>query len=119
MYAYPERKGPFPYFKIVATLENGSSIIIPTRDFSPALLPNARYILARVFRSTRRSKIFDEFLAAYIQRRNRSLAFGSPISSMEVQRWQWNYVVDPNDPRFGSLTGVYPYDVRSKPPPSH
>ncbi|HXP35942.1 MAG TPA: HTTM domain-containing protein [Chthoniobacterales bacterium] len=115
MYSNPERKGPFWYFKIVATLENGSSIVIPTRDFSPALLPNARYILARVFLTTRRNEIFEQFLASYVQRRNRNLAFGSPISSMEVQRWRWNYVVDPNDPRFGWVTGVYPYDVPSKP----
>jgi len=118
MYAYPERKGPFPYLKIVAKLENGSSIIIPTRDFSPALLPNARYILAKAFRTTRRSEIFDQFLASYVQRRNRNLAFGSPITSVEVQRWRWDYVVDPNDPRFGWVTGVYPYEVPSKPSPS-
>jgi hypothetical protein len=114
MYSSPERKGPFPYFKIVATLENGSSIIIPTRDFSPALLPNARYLLARAFRATRRSEIFDQFLSAYVQRRNRNLAFGSAISSIEVQRWRWNYVVDPNDPRFGWVTDIYPFDATAK-----
>src|SRR2546422_1587435 len=65
----PPRSTLFPYTtlfrsKIVAKLENGSSIIIPTRDFSPALLPNARYILAKAFRTTRRSQIFDQFLAS-------------------------------------------------------
>ena len=115
MYSTPEHKGPFLYFKIIATLENGSSIVIPTRDLSPALLPNARYLLARVFHATRRSEIFDRFLAAYVRRRNRNLTFGSPISSMEVQRWRWNYTADPNDPRFGWVTDVYPYDATSKP----
>lgn len=115
MYANPERKGPFPYFKIVATLEDGRSIIIPTHDLSPGLLPNARNLLARLFRPTQRSETFDAFLASYIQRRNRNLAFGSPISSIEVQIWRWNYAVDPNDPRFGWITAAYPYEVPSKP----
>jgi len=113
MYSNPEQKGPVLYFKIVATLENGSSFIIPTRDFSPALLPNAGNFLARVFYATRRSAIFDRFLAAYVQRRNHNLAFGSPISTMEVQLWRWNYAVDPNDPRLGWMVDVYPYDATS------
>jgi hypothetical protein len=114
MYANPDRKGPFPYFKIVATLEDGRSIVIPTRDLSPGRQPNDRYVLARLFRETRRSEIFDAFLDSYVQRRNRNLAFGSPISSIEVQRWRWNYAVDPNDPRFGWITAAYPYEVPSK-----
>ncbi len=118
MYSYSQRKGPLHYFKIIATLENGRSIVIPTRDFSPAWLPNARDILARVFRPTRRSEKFDAFLSSYVQRRNRSLTFGSPITEMEVQLWRWNYVVDPNDPRFGWVTRVYPYDVPPKPSPA-
>ncbi len=62
----------------------------------------------------RRSKIFDQFLAGYVQRGNRNLAFGSAISRIEVQRWRWNYVVDPNDPRFGWVTDIYPFDVAAK-----
>jgi len=118
LYSYPQRKGPLAYFKIIATLENGRSIVIPTRDFCPALLPNGRDILARLFRTPRRSEKIDAFLSPYVQRRNRNLTFGSPITSMEIQLWRWNYVVDPNDPRFGWVIGVYPYDVTSKPSPS-
>ena len=118
MYSYAQRKGPLHYLKVIATLENGRSIVIPTRDFSPAWLPSGRDILVRVFRTTRHSEKFDAFLSFYVQRRNRNLMFGSPITRMEIQLWRWNYLVDPNDPRFGWAIGVYPYDVPSKPSPS-
>jgi len=118
MYSYAQPKGPLHYLKVIATLENGRSIVIPTRDFSPAWLPSGRDILARVFRTTRHSEKFDAFLSFYVQRRNRNLMFGSPITRMEIQLWRWNYLVDPNDPRFGWAIGVYPYDVPSKPSPS-
>ena len=104
MYSVPERKEPIFYFKMVATLENGSSIVIPIRDYYPAVMPNSpnsRFFLMRAFRAGQRSKTLDEFLASYVQRSNRNLAFGSAISSIEVQQWRWNYAVDPNDPRLG------------------
>src|SRR5438132_580455 len=118
MYSYAQGKGPLHYLKVIATLENGRSIVIPTRDFSPAWLPIGRDILARVFRTTRHGEKFDAFLSFYVQRRNRNLMFGSLITRMEIQLWRWNYLVDPNDPRFGWAIGVYPYDVPSKPSPS-
>ncbi len=119
MYAAPERKGPVFYYKMVATLDNGSSIAVLSRDYSPAVMPNSRFFLRRVFHAGQRSKDLDQFLAAYVQRRNRNLAFGSAISSIEVQRWRWNYVIAPNDPRFGWVRDVYRYDATSKPSPSH
>ena len=115
MYASPERKGPVFYFKMVATLEDGRSIVIPIRDYSPAVMPTSRFFLVRAFLAPGRSKVLDQFLATYVQRRNRNLAFGSAISSIEVQRWRWNYVADPNDPRHGWLTDVYPFDASFKP----
>jgi hypothetical protein len=118
LYAYPERKGPVFYFKMAATLEDGRSIVIPMRDYSPVVMPNSRYFLVRAFLAPGRSKVLDQFLATYVERRNRNLAFGSAISSVEVQRWRWNYVVDPNDTRFGRIIRVYPYDVSSTPSPS-
>jgi len=114
MYAYPERKKPVFYHKMVATLENGNSIVIPIRDYFPAAMPNSRFFFMRFFRAGQRSKPLDQFLAAYVQRRNRNLAFGSAISSIEVQRWRWNYAVDPNDPRFGWVTDIYPFDATAK-----
>ena len=118
MYSHAQRKGPLHYLKVIATLENGRSIVIPTRDFSPTWLPSGRDILVRVFRTTRHSEKFNAFLSFYVQRRNRNLMFGSPITRMEIQLWRWNYLVDPNDPRFGWAIGVYPYDVTSKSSPS-
>jgi len=115
MYANPEQKEPAIYYKIAATLEDGRSITIPARNLSPALLPNARILLRRVFRTVRRSETFDRFIAAYVQRYNRNLAFGSRISSIEVQRWRWNYALEPNNPRFGWITDIYPFDAVAKP----
>jgi hypothetical protein len=118
MYSDPQRKGPLFYFKVVATLENGSSVVIPIRDYFPAALPNSRFFLMKAFNAPgRRSKIFDQFLAGYVQRRNRNLTFGSAISSIEVQQWRWNYAVDPNDPRLGWVIAVYPFDATAKASP--
>ncbi|PYL16947.1 MAG: hypothetical protein DME30_08150 [Verrucomicrobia bacterium] len=117
MYANPERKGPIFYYKLVATLENGSSIVVSSRDYSPAVMPTSRFMLLRAFRGRGRSKTLDEFLASYVQRSNRNLAFGSTISHIEVQRWRWNYVVDPNDPRFGWVTDIYPFDAPAEASP--
>lgn len=114
MYAAPQRKGPVRYFKVIATLENGGSANIPTRDLSPALLPNCGFVLWKIFDATRHRKIADDFLASYIQRRNRNLAFGSRIISVDVQQWRWDYAVDPNDPRFGQLVRSNPYDASTK-----
>ena len=114
MYADISKKTPVIYPRLAATLENGTSITIPIRDCSPATCANARYILFKAFYKKGWNEVFDQFLASYTERRNRNLAFGSPISSIEVQLWRWNYVVDPNDPRFGWVTDVYPYDVTSK-----
>ena len=118
MYANPERKGPAFYLKMVATLENGRFIKIPIHDCSPAKMPNVRFFLINAFRVSGRSKIIDQFLASYVQRRNQTLAFGSPISSLEIQRWRWNYVAEPNDPRFGWITDVYPFDSTAHSSPS-
>jgi hypothetical protein len=102
----------------LATLENGSSIVIPIRDYFPAALPNSRFFLMKAFTAPgRRSKIFDQFFAGYVQRRNRNLTFGSAISSIEVQQWRWNYAVDPNDPRLGWVIAVYPFDATAKASP--
>jgi len=120
MYSVPERKEPIFYFKMVATLENGSSIVIPIRDYYPAVMPNSpnsRFFLMRAFRAGQRSKTLDEFLASYVQRSNRNLAFGSAISSIEVQQWRWNYAVDPNDPRLGWVIAVFPFDATAKASP--
>ncbi len=114
MYSGPEGTTPIFYYKVVANLENGSSIVVPSRNYCPAVMPNTRFLLMKAFRTTRRSQIFDQFLSAYVERLNRNLAFGSPISSIEVQRWRWNYAVDPNDPRFGWLTDQYVYDAAAK-----
>jgi hypothetical protein len=49
MYAYPERKRPVFYHKMVATLENGSSIVIPIHDYFPAAMPNSRFFFDESF----------------------------------------------------------------------
>jgi len=90
------------------------------RDYYPAVMPNSpnsRFFLMRAFRAGQRSKTLDEFLASYVQRSNRNLAFGSAISSIEVQQWRWNYAVDPNDPRLGWVIAVYPFDATAKASP--
>ena len=69
----------------------------------------------RAFLQSGRSKTIDQFFAQYVQRRNRELTFGSPIRSLEIQKWRWNYVLEPNDPRRGWIINVYPYDATSKP----
>jgi len=114
MYADMEQKKPVVYPKLVATLENGSSITIPIRDCSPATPANARYLLFRGFYEKGRNEVFDQFLASYIERRNRDLAFGSSISSIEVQLWRWNYIANPDDPRLGWVISVYPYDAPAR-----
>ncbi|HZR79059.1 MAG TPA: hypothetical protein VFA58_07605 [Chthoniobacterales bacterium] len=115
MYANPEKKGPVYYVKIAARLEDGRTIDIPLADCSPAVIPNIRFFLLNAFRRSGRNPTIDQFFAGYVQRRNRDLAFGSPITSLDLQRRRWNYVTDPNDPRFGWAVDVYPYDATSKP----
>lgn len=114
MYANPEQKGPVYYLKIAATLEDGRTIDIPLFDCSPAAIPNIRFFLLSAFRKSGRNATIDQFFDFYIQRRNRELAFGSPIASLDLQLRRWNYVTEPNDPRFGWSINVYPVDVSSK-----
>ena len=115
MYAKPEPKRPVFYLKIAATLEDGRSIDIPLANFSPVVIPNVRYFLMNAFIVKRRNDIVDQYLEFFVQRRNRDLSFGSPITGIEIQRWRWNYIAEPNNPRFGWVTNVYPYDATSKP----
>ena len=115
MYAKPEPRRPVLYLKIIAALEDGRSIEIPPADVSPVVIPNIRYFLMRAFLQSGRSKTIDQFFDQYVQRRNRELTFGSPIRSLEIQKWRWNYILEPNDPRRGWVTNVYPYDATSKP----
>ena len=114
MYSKRESNTPIFYYKMVATLEDGRSITLPRRDYCPAVMPNSRTILHKAFNKSSQSGSFDQFLSDYVERRNRKLAFGSPISSIEVQRWKWNYAVDPHDPRFGWITHRYLYNAVTK-----
>lgn len=114
MYANPQSKEPVFYMKIVATLEDGRSSHIPLADLCPAVLPNIRYFLYNAFLASGRSRLIDQFLDGYVQRRNRTLADGSRITGIEIQRWRWNYVAEPNNQRLGWITNVYSYDATSK-----
>lgn len=115
MYAKPEPKRPVFYLKVAATLEDGRSIDIPLADCSPLVIPNVRYFLIDAFRVKGRNGLIDQFLDFYVQRSNRRLTFGSPITEIEIQRWRWNYQAEPNNPRFGWVTNVYPFDATAKP----
>lgn len=85
------------------------------RGRSPVVIPNFRYFLYSAFATSGRSNMIDRFLAHYVERRNRTLAFGTRITGLEIQIWRWNYVAEPNDPRQGWVTDVYPYDATPKP----
>src|SRR5260370_22209508 len=101
---------------MVATLENGGSIVIPIRDYYPAVMPNSpnsRFFLMRAFRAGQRSKTLDEFLASYVQRSNRNLPFRSAISSIEVQQSRCHYHVDPNHPRLTSPIALDPFHAHA------
>ena len=115
MYAKPEPKRPVFYLKVAATLEDGRSIDIPLADCSPLVIPNVRYFLMGAFRTKGRNGMIDDYLDVYVKRCNRRLTFGSPITEIEIQRWRWNYQAEPNNPRFGWVTGVYPFDATAKP----
>jgi hypothetical protein len=112
LYSGSSSKSPIFYYKVVATLKNGSSIIVPPRDYSPAVMASGLPTLIKAIRSGG----FEHFFSAYIERRDRQLAFGSPISTVDVQCWRWNYEVDPHDPYLGWITDRYVYDATAKRP---
>ncbi len=116
MYSRSDGQTPIYYYKVVATLENGSSIVVPRHDYSLAVMPSSLPTLTKAFLDPWRSGSFDLFISAYVERRSRQLAFGSPISTVEVQCWRWNYDVDPHDPYLGWITYRYVYDATAKRP---
>jgi hypothetical protein len=116
MYSHVDRQGPVFYHKMVATLEDGRSVLVPRRDYAPAKMPGMASTLQRAFMSPWRGRIFDQFLSALVQRRNRELPAGARIATIEVEQWRWNYTVDPNDPRLGWVTRRYFFDATANHP---
>jgi hypothetical protein len=111
MYSKREGREPIFYCKVVATLEDGRSVIVPRRDYFPPLMPNNASTLDKAFHKPWRGGSFDKFLSTFIEHRNQQLPPSSRISAIEIQLWRWNYAVDPHDPRFGWMTYRYVYDA--------
>jgi hypothetical protein len=116
MYSSIETNTPIIYCKMVANLEDGRSIVVPQRDYCPAVMPNSFSTLQKAFYTPWGTGSFDRFLSAYVAHRNQNLAFGSPISSIQIQRWRWNYAVDPHDPHLGWILDFHDYDVAAGEP---
>jgi hypothetical protein len=111
MYSKRDGRDPIIYYKVIATLEDGRSVIVPRRDYSLALMPNNISTLEKAFHRPWREGSFDRFLSTFIEHRNRRLTAGARISAIEIQKWRWNYAVDPHDPRIGWMIDGYVYDA--------
>ena len=111
MYSKREGRNPIIYYKVIATLEDGRSVIVPRRDYFPPVMPNITSTLQKAFHKPWREGSFDKFLSAFIERRNQQSPPSSRISAIEIQKWRWNYAVDPHDPRFGWMIDHYVYDA--------
>jgi hypothetical protein len=110
MYSKRDGRTPIIYYKVIATFEDGRSAIVSRRDYFPALMPNTISTLQKAFYQPW-DRSFDKFWSAFIEHRNRRLTAGSRISAIEIQKWRWNYAVDPHDPRFGWMIDHYVYDA--------
>jgi hypothetical protein len=111
MYSKREGRKPILYYKVVATLEDGRSVIVPRRDYFPPVMPNITSTLEKAFHEPWRMGSFDKLLSTFIEHRNQQLPPSSRISAIEIQKWRWNYAVDPHDPRLGWMIDRYVYDV--------
>ncbi len=111
MYSKVSPKAPIVYLRFIANLEDGRAVSVAHRDYCIARMPNHVSTLAKAFRKPWALGSFDQFLSAYVAERNRNLAFGSPIRSIEIQKWRWNYMVDPDDPRFGWIADIHVFDA--------
>ena len=111
MYSKRQSRKPIIYYKVIATLEDGRSVILPRGDYFPPLMPNITSTLEKAFHKPWREGSFDKFLSTFIEHRNQQLPPSSRISEIEIQKWRWNYAVDPHDPRIGWMTDRYIYDA--------
>ena len=110
MYAHVNRS-PVIYHQMVAVLEDGSAIRLPQSAYAIAAFPNSSALLKRAFDPATVAAC-EPYLASLGRRRLATWA-GRRIVRLEVQRWSWDFVAQPDSPTLGRLDDVHTFDLPS------
>jgi hypothetical protein len=104
MQMFSDVRGPIITYEIpIAQLASGELIRAPIEDGIPAMR-DARFrrILQRAFEENSGEQV-EEFFRTVIDRWNAASPPERRIQHIEIERREWNYETDPDDPEHGAI----------------
>jgi predicted DCC family thiol-disulfide oxidoreductase YuxK len=114
LYSTSSTSGIVEYRKVFARYESGVSSRARLEDTIDALAWDARYsrFLARCFQDRPLDvETCKKFLGAAAAAYNKKAHRGERVTQYEIQVWNWDFLSNPFDPNYGSLTRRFIYDV--------
>jgi predicted DCC family thiol-disulfide oxidoreductase YuxK len=95
---------PITYYKVLARYESGETSRAPLETAIRALADSRyRAVIANAFSPTK-AELCKRYLTAVAAAHNSSASPGRRITEFEIQKWDWDFIAHPADPRYGILS---------------
>jgi len=114
MYSGRNRSGDVEYFRVLRR-DASDRVSTASLDASVGVYKAVRYrdILWTAFDETRISSL-GAFLDICGERCNRGTAPQERVVAFEIEKWQWNWLKEPESPEHGRMTGRYVHPICSR-----
>jgi predicted DCC family thiol-disulfide oxidoreductase YuxK len=104
--------GPITYYKVIARYESGETSRAPLEKAIPAMADSRyRAVIANAF-SPSKVDVSRKYLVAVAAAYNSRALPGRRLTELEIQKWQWDYLANPSDEKYGLLSDRFVFDAR-------
>jgi hypothetical protein len=103
-------KNSVTYYKVLGHWQSGQVSTFQLEDTLGAMSINSRYepLFDLCFGSEdRQLALCKKTLGIMMSAYNRKAAPDKMLADLEIQRWTWDYMSDPQDPNYGNLDARY------------
>jgi predicted DCC family thiol-disulfide oxidoreductase YuxK len=105
MHMFSGVKKSATYYKVYGHFSSGEVSSFRLEDTLPAMSLNSRYepLFYLCFGPADQVSICKKTLTVLTSAYNKKAAPGKRLTDLEIQRWKWDYISNPNDPNYGNL----------------
>jgi hypothetical protein len=118
MHMFAAAKTSVIYYKVLGHWSSGQVTPFQLEDTLGAMSINSRYepLFDLCFGDAGQVSLCRKTLAVMTSAYNRK-ARGKTLTDVEIQRWVWDYVANPNDPNYGTLEARFVAGLNGQPNP--
>jgi len=105
MHMFSAVKKSVTYYKVLGYFSSGEVSPFHLEDTLGAMSINSRYenLFLLCFGAPDQVTLCKKTLTVLTSAYNKKVAPGKRLRDVEIQRWNWDYISNPNDPNYGSL----------------